>query len=94
VRTRRVLDLADQLFEDVLEEDAPAWPPSRRTTGHVQSGATHRRERVLELGVAEQRDELADPLRRHRLRELLVLEIDDVLEVHVPGRLPASSTST
>src|SRR5690554_2771372 len=87
--TRCVLDLSDELLDDVLQEEHTG----RRTVlvedpRQVHARTAHGREGVLQVGLTEDRDQLADALRRHRLVELArVLQVDDVLEVQVAARL-------
>ncbi len=53
------------------------------------AGAAHHRQRILQLGALEDRHQLTDPLGRHGPQELVgLVEVDDVLEVQVAGRLP------
>jgi hypothetical protein len=93
---RRVLHLADQLLEDVLEEEhrdgvAVGAPHLRQ----VAAGAAHHGERVLEIGVLLHRHHVVDALGGQRLGELrcgvgTVRGAQDVLEVHVADRHPVA----
>src|SRR5690606_34590409 len=70
-----VLDLADELLDDVFEEEHPAGRAGLvERPREVHARAAHRGERVLEVRALEDRDQTTDALGRHRLGELAVVE--------------------
>ncbi len=74
--------------EDVLEEEHAHRAAVRvERACDVAPRGPHGRERVLEVHLRVERDELSDALRRDRYVVLVRPEVDDVLDVHVARRV-------
>src|SRR5699024_5026512 len=85
---RRVRHLADELLDDVLEEDDTEDDAGvADDPGDVGAGALHGLEHVLDLVVGKDGRHAAEALARHGKGAVLPFGVEHVLEVEVAGEL-------
>ena len=85
----RVAHLADELLEDVLEEDDADGRARLVHSREMGAGALHRRQRVLDLVAGRDHGQPAHPPVRHRREARRVVGVEHVLDVQVADHLAA-----